>query len=38
MPARRCQGRAGAAALRDAIWRLDDAPDMAALVRAMQPE
>jgi 2-methylcitrate dehydratase PrpD len=29
-------GKAAAAALRDAIWRLDDAPDMAALVRAMQ--
>jgi len=24
-------------ALRDAIWRLDDAPDVAALVRAMIP-
>jgi hypothetical protein len=30
-------GKAAAAALRDAIWRLDDAPDVAALVRAMQP-
>ena len=30
-------GKAGAAALRDAIWRLDDAPDVADLVRAMQP-
>jgi 2-methylcitrate dehydratase PrpD len=30
-------GKAGAMALRDAIWRLDDAPDVAALVRAMIP-
>ncbi|MFN9090452.1 MAG: MmgE/PrpD family protein [Alphaproteobacteria bacterium] len=30
-------GKAGAMALRDAIWRLDDAPDVADLVRAMQP-
>jgi len=31
-------GKAGAMALRDAIWRLDDAPDVADLVRAMQPK
>jgi 2-methylcitrate dehydratase PrpD len=30
-------GKGGAMALRDAIWRLDDAPDVAALVRAMIP-
>lgn len=30
-------GKAGATALRDAIWRLDDAPDVAELVRAMMP-
>ena len=30
-------GKAGAAALRDAIWRLDGAPDMAELVRCMRP-
>jgi 2-methylcitrate dehydratase PrpD len=30
-------GKAGAMALRDAIWRLDGAPDMAELVRCMQP-
>ena len=30
-------GKAGAVALRDAIWRLDGAPDMADLVRCMQP-
>jgi hypothetical protein len=30
-------GKAGAMALRDAIWRLDGAPDMAAQVRYMRP-
>jgi 2-methylcitrate dehydratase PrpD len=30
-------GKAGAMALRDAIWRLDGAPDMAELVRYMRP-
>jgi hypothetical protein len=30
-------GKAGALTLRDAIWRLDAAPDVAALVRAMIP-
>ena len=30
-------GKAGAMALRDAIWRLDGAPDVAELVRAMIP-
>ncbi|MCA3364066.1 MAG: MmgE/PrpD family protein [Roseomonas sp.] len=30
-------GKTGAMALRDAIWRLDDAPDMAELVRCMRP-
>jgi 2-methylcitrate dehydratase len=30
-------GKVGAAALRDAIWRLDDAPDVAELVRCMRP-